>query len=273
MTETKAVIEIGSTGIRLLVVELSQTEANHYQWRMVDKSELPIPLGRDVFTTGLISRDTLINCLHIIYRFQEQIKAWNIESENIVVIATSALRTARNRDAVLDRIMVKTGYRVKVIDGIEQNRLMYLGVRNSFQENLPLLENHNAIIIEVGGGATDIMLMAQGKIAGVHTLRLGTIIIEQHLKSMASTKDTHRFLEDYIRVMRSTMDQELNFSNISQFVVVGQDAQIIARNCGKQIGAKLWQINRDQFSAFVEEVQTYSPEECVLKFKIGRAHV
>lgn len=211
MTETKAVIEIGSTGIRLLVVELTQSSSATPQWHTVDKSELPIPLGRDVFTTGIVSRDTLLSCLHIIYRFQEQLKAWYIEPENIAVIATSALRLARNRDAVLDRIMVKTGFRVKVIDGIEQNRLMYLGVWDSFADNRDIIENHNAIILEVGGGATDIMLMAQGKIAGVHTLKLGTIIIEQHLKSMASARDTYRFLEDYIRVMRSSMDQELNF--------------------------------------------------------------
>ena len=101
MTETKAVIEIGSTGIRLLVVELTQSSSATPQWHTVDKSELPIPLGRDVFTTGIVSRDTLLSCLHIIYRFQEQLKAWYIEPENIAVIATSALRLARNRDAVL----------------------------------------------------------------------------------------------------------------------------------------------------------------------------
>ncbi len=269
MTETKAVIEIGSTGIRLLVVELTQSSSATPQWHTVDKSELPIPLGRDVFTTGIVSRDTLVSCLHIIYRFQEQLKAWCIQPENIVVIATSALRVARNRDAVLDRIMVKTGYRVKVIDGIEQNRLMYLGVWNSLADNRDLIETHNTIILEVGGGATDIMLMAQGKIAGVHTLRLGTIIIEQHLKSMASARDTYRFLEDYIRVMRSSMDQELNFSNITQFVAVGQDALIIAKNCGFSIGSKLWRISREQFSVFTDEVQSYTAEECVLKFKIS----
>ncbi len=269
MTETKAVIEIGSTGIRLLVVELTQSDSTTFQWQTVDKSELPIPLGRDVFTTGIVSRDTLVSCLHIIYRFQEQLKSWHIQPENIAVIATSALRVARNRDAVLDRIMVKTGFRVKVIDGIEQNRLMYLAVWNAFQDHRDLIENHNTIVLEVGGGATDIMLMAQGKIAGVHTLRLGTIIIERQLKSMASAQDTYRFLEDSIRVMRSSMDQELLFSNITQFVAVGQEAQIIAKYCGTQMGTKLWKINRDQFSAFTDEVQSYSAEECVLKFKIS----
>ena len=269
MTETKAVIEIGSTGIRLLVVELTQSNSTTSQWRTVDKSELPIPLGRDVFTTGIVSRDTLVSCLHIIYRFQEQLKAWHIQPENIAVIATSALRVAQNRDAVLDRIMVKTGYRVKVIDGIEQNRLMYLAVWNAFQDHRDLIENHNTIVLEVGGGATDIMLMAQGKIAGVHTLRLGTIIIERQLKSMSSAQDTYRFLEDSIRVMRSSMDQELTFSHITQFVAVGQEAQIIAKNCGSQMGSKLWQISREQFSAFTDEVQSYSAEECVLKFKIS----
>ena len=183
MTETRAVIEIGSTGIRLLVVELVETDSPQQGWKAVDRSEQPVPLGRDVFTTGVVSRDTLLSCLHIIHRFQEQIKSWGIIPSHVTVIATSALRTAHNRDAVLDRIMVKTGYRVQVIDGIEQNRLMYLAVWNCFQDNLAFLQEHNSIILEVGGGATDIMLIAQGQIAAVHTLRLGTVSIEQHLKS------------------------------------------------------------------------------------------
>ena len=134
MTRTQAVIEIGSTGIRLLVVELDGSGQPH--WKTIDRAELPISLGRDVFTTGSVSRDTLLSCLHITYRFQEEIKTWHIPPEAVLVFATSALRTARNRDAVLDRIMVKTGYRVRVIDGIEQNRLMYLAVRECFKENL-----------------------------------------------------------------------------------------------------------------------------------------
>lgn len=267
MTRTQAVIEIGSTGIRLLVVELDGSGQPH--WKTIDRAELPISLGRDVFTTGSVSRDTLLSCLHIIYRFQEEIKTWHIPPEAVLVFATSALRIARNRDAVLDRIMVKTGYRVRVIDGIEQNRLMYLAVRECFKENLSLLEEHDTIILEVGGGATDIMLMARGQIAGVHTLRLGTIIIEQQLKSMASVQDTYRFLEDYIRVMRSSMDQELQFSNITQFVAVGQDAQVIAKHCGEELGAKLWKIDREQFHHFADEVQNYSPDECVMRFKIS----
>lgn len=269
MTETRAVIEIGSTGIRLLVVELVETDSPQQGWKAVDRAELPVPLGRDVFTTGVVSRDTLLSCLHIIHRFQEQIKSWDIAPFHVTVIATSALRTARNRDAVLDRIMVKTGYRVQVIDGIEQNRLMYLAVWNCFQNNLSFLQEHNSIILEVGGGATDIMLIAQGQIAAVHTLRLGTVSIEQQLKSISSAKDTNRFLEDYIRVMRTSMSQELNFSNITQFIAMGPDAQIIAKTFGVKIAPKLWQIGRGEFSRLAEEVQTYSAEECALKFKIS----
>ena len=40
------------------------------------------------------------------------------------------------------------------------------------------------LILEIGGGSTEIMLMDHGKMAAAHSLRLGTVLIEQSLKSL-----------------------------------------------------------------------------------------
>ena len=90
MTTQEAVIEIGSTGIRLSIADVQDSE----NWTFIDHAELPIALGWDVFTTGLVSRETLLQCLQILSRFKEQIATYEISAGHITVIATSALREA-----------------------------------------------------------------------------------------------------------------------------------------------------------------------------------
>ena len=85
MATPKAVIEIGSTAIRLLVAQLNETG----QWDAIDFSELPISLGRDVFTNGTISKENINLCVEILSQFKEQLKSWTISPEQTIVLATT----------------------------------------------------------------------------------------------------------------------------------------------------------------------------------------
>lgn len=207
MKTLEAVIEMGSTGIRLMVCEDSPGGS----WVVIDNAELPVALGWDVFTLNTVSRETLLQCLRILNRFKEQLAGWGIDDQHVTVIATSALREALNRDTVLDRIQVKTGFKVKVIDGIEENRLMYIAVLEALRDDLPEIKQSNSAILEIGGGSTEIMLLERGEMAAVHSLRLGTVIIEQHIKSMlGSQHDARRFLEDFIENAGVNLNTEFN---------------------------------------------------------------
>jgi len=265
MKTLEAVIEIGSTGIRLVVCELSAQNT----WTAIDRSEQPVPLGRDVFTGGIISRETLLQCLRILNRFREQLAGWKIGAEHVSVIATSALREARNRDAVVDRIQVKTGFHIKVINGIEENRLMYIAVLEVLRQEAPNIQGQNSVILEIGGGSTEIMLFEQGKMAAVHSLRLGTVIIEQYIKSMTgSRREARRFLEDFIKNAGGSLNTEANLQKIRQFITIGSEMQIAAKEAGQKIGARTRTIAREKFNAFVDEIQQYSTDECMARFKI-----
>ena len=268
MTTQEAVIEIGSTGIRLSIADVQDSE----NWTFIDHAELPIALGWDVFTTGLVSRETLLQCLQILSRFKEQITTYEIPTEHITVIATSALREAINRDTVLDRILIKTGLAVKIIDGLEENRLMYIAVLHGLKDQISRFKTQNSIIIDVGGGSTEMMLFNKGEMVAVHSLRLGTIIIEQHIKSMmGSQKDIRRFLEEYINNMGVNLNKELALSEINQIIAIGQEARLAAQIAGKQISDNCWTINRKKFASFVENIQKYTEEEKIAKFKISYA--
>jgi exopolyphosphatase/guanosine-5'-triphosphate,3'-diphosphate pyrophosphatase len=265
MKTLEAVIEMGSTGIRLMVCEDSPGGS----WVVIDNAELPVALGWDVFTLNTVSRETLLQCLRILNRFKEQLAGWGIDDQHVTVIATSALREALNRDTVLDRIQVKTGFKVKVIDGIEENRLMYIAVLEALRDDLPEIKQSNSAILEIGGGSTEIMLLERGEMAAVHSLRLGTVIIEQHIKSMlGSQHDARRFLEDFIENAGVNLNTEFNLKKIQHFITIGHEARIAAQYVGEQIGTRSWKITREKFIAFTNEIQQFSPEECQAKFQV-----
>ena len=106
-----AVIDVGSIAIRLVVAEIDASG----DWRILDRSEKAVPLGRDVFTTGRIGRQTLLQCLRILGSYCELLEGWKIEPQDVKAMATSALREARNRDTFLDRVEIRTGLELSLI--------------------------------------------------------------------------------------------------------------------------------------------------------------
>lgn len=262
----EAVIEIGATGLRLLVAEI-QADGT---WVVVDRAERPLALGRDVFTTGIISRESLLQCLAILNRFRELIAGWAIPDTQITVVATSAIREARNRDSILDRVAVKTGFSVRVIDGIEENRLMYLVVEHALQSMADRFVKANSVILDVGGGSTEVMLLQKGKMVAAHSFRMGTVIIEQQVKAMVgSSRDMRRFLAEYIRSTADNLNNELRLDLVKQFIAIGSDARLVARSVGTQLTALLASITRKDFVSFVDRISGYSTEEIVHHFRIG----
>ncbi len=262
----EAVIEIGATGIRLLVAEV----ADDGRWQVIDRAERALSLGRDVFTSGAISRESLLQCLAILNRYREVLAGWKIGDDHVTVVATSAFREARNRDSVLDRVAVKTGFRVRVIDGIEENRLMYLVVGYALRDAPETLSKANSIIMDVGGGSTEIMLLQGGKMVAAHSFRLGTVIIEQQIKAMmGSSKDMRRFLADNVRTTAENLNNELRLDEVAQIVAIGSDARLVARSVGTHVNDLHSTIDRADFTAFVDRVTGYTAEEIVHHFRIG----
>jgi exopolyphosphatase/guanosine-5'-triphosphate,3'-diphosphate pyrophosphatase len=281
-----AVIEIGSTGIRLLVAEIfpgsrafgngrdasSQkiTETEREGWREVDRAGKPVALGWDVFTTGEISRESFLACLSVLQNFRELLEGWEIAPEHIHVIATSALRVARNRDIFADRVKQETGFPLLIVEGVEENRLMYLAVRFALKQDLPIFWRANSIIIEVGGGSTELMLLRRGKMVAAHSLRLGTIMIDRQFhRNPGMGYSQGRFMRENLRNTIGFLKTEMDFSHVRTFVALGSEARIASTLIGTELNEYSRIINRDDFIAFAEKVENYGIEECVQRFHIS----
>jgi exopolyphosphatase/guanosine-5'-triphosphate,3'-diphosphate pyrophosphatase len=260
-----AVLEIGSTGIRLLVAGISETG----EWRVLDRAGKSVALGRDVFLTGRISRESFMECLAVLKNFQELLRGWEIAPQDVHMIATSALRIARNRDVFVDRVLRETGYLLNVVEGIEENRLMYLAVRFALKNDLPQFWRANSMIVEVGGGSTELMLLRRGKMVSAHSLKLGTIFIDQQSRGViGSARFQERFLNENVRNTSEFLNSEMDLAHVRTFVVAGSDVRFVAEEAGAVFNSNCRIIPREAFISFAEQVRNCTADELVRNHRI-----
>ena len=260
-----AVIDIGSTAIRLVIAEVYSDG----EWKMLDKASRPVDLGKDVFLKGNISRTSMSLSLEILSGFVEVLKGWQIGKENVHVIATSALREARNRDTFTDRVELQTGFLINTIEGIEENRLTYVAVRYALKDaNLRFGQLHS-LILEVGGGSTEIILLERGKIVAAHSMSIGTVRLEQQIRSIfGSTDYLNQFLTENIRAAGDVIDTEFKMKRIRNFIAVGGDMRLAAGISGEQGGKHFRIIEKQEFDGFVDEIKGLPIDECAHRFQI-----
>ena len=255
-----AVLEIGSTGIRLLVAEIFPDG----RWQALDSVSKPVALGRDVFTTGQVSRESFLECISVIKNFREFLLGWSISDSDIHVIATSALRVARNRDVFVDRVRQETGLMLTIVEGLEENRLIYLAVRFALKNDLPLFLKANSMILEMGAGSTEIMLLRRGQMVAAHSLKLGTLLIDQASR-LGSTQVQERYVNESIRNASELLSSDLALAHVRTFVIAGTDAMTAASQVGANLNEHCGIVTRDAFIEFTLKVQGYSLEECMEK--------
>ena len=132
--------------------------------------------------------------------YRQVLKEYRIDKpDRIRVVATSAVREARNRLAFIDRVFIATGMEIEPIDEAEVNRVTYLGVQPYLQSE-PQLASARTLIAEVGGGSTEVLLVKGGNVALAHTFRLGSMRLRQSLASYrTSGMKIRKIMENQIR--------------------------------------------------------------------------
>ncbi|AFG38841.1 Ppx/GppA phosphatase family protein [Spirochaeta africana] len=262
-----AVIDIGSTAIRILV---SEVHGDGGTIRRIDRAARPVPLGRDVFVHGEISRESMLQSIRILENFVELAKGYGLKKSDLRVIATSAVREARNRDIFIDRVWIKTGLKINIVEGVEENYLTYIAVDHAIRTIRPQFARFNSLILEVGGGTTEVMLLKRGRMVAAHSLRLGTVRLEEQVRTGI---DSPNHLDDYIRenlrINLELLDTELPLSRIKFFVAVGGDARMAASFIPSTKRHDQFSIiERGDFETFVMRAQSYSMEKIVRRFGI-----
>jgi len=164
---TFAAVDIGSNSVRLKIAKVvrGRLETLHED-REVTR------LGESVFANGALEPQAMAHTLRVLRRFHRATQTY--AADKVRAVATSALRDATNSRAFRDWVRTATGWKVEVISGLEEGRLIHLGVLSEAR-----IAQRRALLIDLGGGSCELTLSISGHIKDMVSLPIGAVRLTQ----------------------------------------------------------------------------------------------
>ncbi len=217
-TTTYAAVDIGSNSVRLKIAA-----ARNHRLKTLHEDREITRLGESVFESGVVSPDSMAATIRALRRFRRAVQAH--AADRVRVVATSALRDARNQQAFLSWVFSATGWRVEIISGLEEGRLIHLGVVS----NEPAARGRCALI-DLGGGSCEVTLSENSAIRKMVSLPLGAVrLTREFLKHDPPKRDEVLRMQDFIRRELRRAEQIIGVERIpAVFATSGTAAALAA---------------------------------------------
>ncbi len=188
-----AALDVGSNALRLRVVEatapndpraraqlalLPGDRLSPAGWREVVSLRAPVRLGAEVFVTGNLAPSSIGQATAALRDFRLAMDAAKVDVYRAT--ATSAVREAGNGSTLAERARREAGIDLEIIEGVEEARLIQLAVVRALA-----LQDRRALLVDVGGGSTELTLLDRGRNAFSVSLPLGAVrLLENYLKGV-----------------------------------------------------------------------------------------
>ena len=164
---TFAAVDIGSNSVRLKIAEVVRGRLQTlHEDREVTR------LGESVFANGSLDPEAMSLTIQVLQRFHRAVQttpptasAWSPRPR---------LRDSRNSRAFLDWVRSATGWRTEIITGLEEGRLIHLGILSNAR-----IANKRALLIDLGGGSCELTISVSGHIEDMVSLPIGAVRLTQ----------------------------------------------------------------------------------------------
>ena len=190
--ERRAVIDVGTNSVKLLVAEVTEQAVVP-----VFEASEQTRLGRGFYETHRLQPEAIRITAEAVARFG--LRATDHAAGSVRVIATSAARDAVNAQELIAAIQAYAGLRVAVISGEQEAEWAFRGVATD-----PDLHGHRLLVLEVGGGSTQIILGAGDHHSFRQSFSLGSVRLIEKLRpndppTPANLANCREFLRQFFK--------------------------------------------------------------------------
>jgi exopolyphosphatase/guanosine-5'-triphosphate,3'-diphosphate pyrophosphatase len=224
-----AALDLGSNALRLRIVEAHAPSNGREQlsllpeagssFREVMSLRAPVRLGSEVFVTGRLAAASIGQACSALREFREAMD--NAKVDAYRATATSAVREASNGATLVERARREAGIELEVIEGVEEARLIHLAVIRRLA-----LGERRALLVDVGGGSTELTYLDRGRNAFAMSLPVGTVrLLETYLRG-AKTVDRTRQKLLFEGVDRALAEAAPQLRKISFEMVLGTGGSV-----------------------------------------------
>lgn len=244
-----AAIDIGTNACRLLISEVIPVEGGQTRFNKLNLIRIPLRLGFDVFETGEISKEKRGMLFQSMKAYSHIMNAYGVTKH--IAVATSAMRDAKNRKEIVQKVFLETGINIQVISGDFEASLIY---ESHIAEKLD--QDTNYLYVDVGGGSTELTLISKGQLIFKESFKIGTIRL---LKNQVSDADW-----DYMKI--TLKEATKDYSKLLAIGTGGNINKVFSlskRKDGKTLDLDLLKSYYKEFSSCTleERIQMYQLRE------------
>ncbi|MEL7483040.1 MAG: hypothetical protein AAFN41_01680, partial [Planctomycetota bacterium] len=163
-----AAVDVGTNSIRLIIVDVAAAGT----YRIIDDEKIITRLGRGSAIHGTLEDDAIEESVEAIAKLVLIARSNSVD--RLRLIATAAVRDAKNGQRVVDLVESRTGEPLEVISAETEATLAYRSVAAAFD-----LKTTDAAVADIGGGSTEVVVCVQGMIEHVYTLPLGAVRLRE----------------------------------------------------------------------------------------------
>ena len=185
-----AAIDIGTNAARLLVGEVMSKDQSFFI-KKISYTRIPLRLGEDVFESGKVSKNKIDDFLKTMKAFKLISEIFDVQE--VRAVSTSAMREATNADKIIDSIKEETGIRLEIISGDEEASLIF---SNFFAMELDL--SVPFVVIDVGGGSTELSVFENGEKIASKSFNVGTLRILKGKSDESVWQNIHDWILKYV---------------------------------------------------------------------------
>jgi exopolyphosphatase/guanosine-5'-triphosphate,3'-diphosphate pyrophosphatase len=247
-----AVVDLGSNAVRLQIAEV----APGGRALVLAEDRAAVRLGEQVFRTGRLSGPAIARTAVALERFAKL--AERAGAERVRAVATSAVREASNRSALVRTIRDQAGMALEVISGAEEARLVCLGV---LQGEPP---SERSLILDIGGGSTEVISARGEEPESASSVPLGSVrLTEFFVQSDPIERKEAKLIEEAVQDGLGQVDPLLVGRHrriIGAAGTTGAVAQLARRFAGHD-GAGSVPVSYLQVRRVLERLRTSSARE------------
>ena len=163
-----AAIDIGSNAVRMLISYVIKDDKGKPHFQKNSYLRLPLRLGEDSFNNNSISKSKIEILINAIYSMKYIMKVHDVKY--YLAYATSALREAKNSNAIKSQVKSETGIEIEIIDGLKEAKI--ISNAKPIEKNNPFRKN---LYVDVGGGSTELSFVQNGEKTISKSFNIGTV--------------------------------------------------------------------------------------------------
>lgn len=161
--DTVAAVDLGSNSFHMIIARRDDQEL-----RIMDRIREPVKLGAGLDAKKRLDEEAQQRALDCLRRFGQRIQ--EMDAGQVRAVGTNTLRKAKNARKFLKKAKEALGHRVEVVSGLEEARLIYLGVAHSASDDAG-----RRLVVDIGGGSTEVILGERFTVVEADSLHMGCV--------------------------------------------------------------------------------------------------